>query len=82
MHVGVWNMRLVHLKPGHFDEKIYITLKETLALIKVPIEKVGSPYLCNIWRVVLTFHLGHEGALGTKYGWSFGTSNHMTQKPS
>ena len=65
-------MRLVHLKTGHFDEKTFIALKETLSLIEVPIDKVGSPDLCNILRVVLTFHLRHDGALGSKYCWSFG----------
>ena len=41
-------MRLVHLKTGHFDEKIHITLRETLGLIEVPIDKVESLDLCNI----------------------------------
>ncbi len=31
-------MRLVHLKTGHFDDKIFIALKEALALIEVPID--------------------------------------------
>ena len=76
-------MRLVHLKTAHFDEKIFITLKETPALIEVPIDKVKSPDLCNILRVVPTFHLRHEGALGSKYCLSFGKLNYdMTQNPS
>ena len=75
-------MRLVHLKTGHFDEKIFIALKETLALIIVPIDKMESPDLCNIFRVALTFHLRHEGALGSKYCWSFRKLNYMAQKPS
>ena len=50
-------MRPVHLKTGHFDEKIFITLKEALALIKLPINKVEGPDLCDILRVILTFHL-------------------------
>ena len=75
-------MRLVHLKTGHFDEKINIALKETLAPIEVPIDKVDSPDLCNILRVVPTFHLRHGGALCSKYCCSFGKLNHVTQKPS
>ncbi len=75
-------VRLVHLKTGHFDEKIFIALKETLALIEVPIDKVESPELCNILRDVVTFHVRHQGALGSKYCWSFWKLNYMTQKPS
>ena len=51
-------------KTGHFDGKICIALKEALLLIEVPIDKVESPYLCNILSVVLTVHLRHVGALG------------------
>ena len=75
-------MRLVHLKTGHFDDKMFIALKETIALTEVPINKVKSPDLCNILRVVFTFHLRYEGALGFNYCWSFGKLNHTTQKPS
>ena len=75
-------MRLVHLKTGHFDEKIFITLKETLARIEVPIDKMENPDLCNILSMALTIHLRHEGALGSKYSWSFRKLNYMTQKPS
>ena len=76
------HMRPVHLKTGHFDEKIFITLKEALALIEVPTDKAESSNLCNILRVVFTFHLRHVGALGSKYCWNFGKLNHMIQKPS
>ena len=76
------HMRLVHLKTGYFDEKVFIALKAALALIEVLIDKVESPDLCNTLRVVVTFHLRHEGALGSKYSWSFRKLNHMTQKPS
>ncbi len=69
-------------KTGHFDEKIFIALKEALAIIEIPIDKVESPDLCNILRVIFTFHLRHVGALGPRYCWSFGKLNHMTQKPS
>ena len=65
-------MRLVHLKTGHFYEKISIALKEALALIEVPIDKVESPDLCNILRVLFTFHLRNEGALDSKYCFRFG----------
>ncbi len=75
-------MRLVHLKTGHFGEKIIIALKEALALIEVPIDKAESSNLCNILRVVFTFHLRHVGSLGSKYCWSFGKLNRMIQKPS
>ncbi len=75
-------MRLVRLKTGHFDEKIHIALKETLGLIEVPIDKVESPDLCKILRVVPTFHLRHKGALGNKYCWSFGELNYTMLKPS
>ncbi len=75
-------MRLVHLKTGHFDGKILIASKETLALIEVPIDRVESPDLCNILRVILTFHLRHEGPLGSKCCWSFEEINYMTQKHS
>ena len=76
------HMRLVHLKTGHFDEKINIGLKETLILIEIPIDLVESLDLCNILSVVLTFHFTHEGALGSKYCWSFAKLNYKTQKPS
>ncbi len=42
------HVRLVPLKIGHFDEKIFIALKEALALIEVPIDKVESPSHANL----------------------------------
>ena len=76
------HLRLVHLKTSHFDEKIFIILQETLALVTIPINVRYCPYLCNILRVVLTFHLRHEGALDPKNCPSFGQLNDTTQKPS
>ena len=65
-----YDMRLRHLNTGHFDEKIFIG---TTCSIKVAIGKVESPYLCNIFSMVLPFHL-------RQYFWRFGKLNHMTQK--
>ena len=76
------HMRPVHLKTGHFDEKIFIILKETLALVEIPIDVREYPYLFDILGVVLTFHLRHEGASDPKNYPSFELLNDTTQKPS
>ncbi len=75
-------MRLVHLKTGHFGEKMLTSYMVLFLITRTTAHPLWSSLVCDILIVVHTFNLRHERASSSKYFQRSDWLNYVIWKPA
>ncbi len=75
-------MRLVHLKTGHFGEKILTSYMVLFPITRNPADYLLSSLVCNILKDVHTFSLRYERPFDSEYFQKSDRLNHIIGKPA